>query len=284
MKFALLSLLGFAAIHAHGATAYDALGVVSKQRGEKTMDRVTEVRGINGASQPKEWVVVVSDKEARGGVREFGVQGTKLASERTPTGRAVGAPMNMNQLNLDSDGAHTIAEREAKKAGFEYDYADYTLHAGTRGGAPVWELRLIDDKSGATATITIAADNGTLLNAEGLTKSGRGAPPPVEASRPVAGPNEERPSGGSPSPGLQRTGDKLNNFFERVGRHMERRGHQIGDTFHNLFTGDNRHTAGPHSGAEAPPPPPKNGPPPPPAPEKPRTYRDPNGTDYRPRD
>jgi hypothetical protein len=27
---------------------------------------------------------------------------------------------------------------------------------------------------------------------------------------------------------------------------MERRGRQVGDFFHNLFTGDHRNTAGPH--------------------------------------
>ena len=30
---------------------------------------------------------------------------------------------------------------------------------------------------------------------------------------------------------------------------MTRRGRQIGDFFHNLFTGDRRDTAGPHHGA-----------------------------------
>jgi hypothetical protein len=280
MKIALFTLLCLAAVSAFGATAYDALGAIGKQRGEKTLDQVTEVRGINGAPQPKEWLVIMADREARGGVREFGVQGARIANERTPAGRVAGSLMNMNQLNLDSDGAYTIAEREAKKAGFEYDYADYVLRAGTRGGAPIWELRLVDQQSGDTGTIVIAADNGTLLSADGLTKSNRPGGP--EPRPPVAREDRRQPENGERGDGLQRTGDKLNRFFDRVGRHMDRRGRQIGDTFHNLFTGDNRRTAGPHSNQEEEEPRSSRAEP---APQKPRSNRDDRGTDYyRPRD
>lgn len=287
MKLALFGLLSLVAVHAHGATAYDALGTVGKQRGEKLLDQVTEVRGINGAPQPKEWLIIVADKEARGGVREFGVQGTKIGAERAPVGREPGQLMNMNQLNLDSDGAHTVAEREAKKAGFEYDYVDYTLRAGTRGGAPIWEVRLVDQQSGNFTLMTIAADKGTLLSVEGADKSSRRdtPPPPPDADQPGKRKDERPPANDRGSENtLERAGAKVGNFFERVGRHMDRRGRQIGDRFHNFFTGDNRDTAGPRpprNPEPAPPKPPKTEP----APPKPSPARDANGTEYyRPRD
>ncbi len=299
-------LLCILAAPAFAATAYDSLGALGKQRGEATLDRVTEVRGTGGAPQPRSWFIVTQDKDARGGVREFEVQGTKIAGERTPAGRASGTTMNMGKLNLDSDGAHTVAEKEAKKSGFAYDHADYALRAGTHGGSPVWEVRLVDDRSGDIGTLTIAADSGTLLTTDGLKKSGERTAQPtppvannterVERPVPVA-PNNIKPkawndprpqsTGRSPSEGFQRAGDKVSNFFERAGNHMNMRFHQLGDKIHNKVTGDNRDSAARYRSpdeedeeTQEPTPAPRYQPKP-----QPREYRDANGTQYyRPRD
>jgi|GEM_PF-1040156 len=289
MKSALfvLSCLLLSALGGHAATAYAALEMVGKQRGEKLLDQVTEVRGISGSPQPKEWIIAITDKDARGGVREFGVMGGKIGSERTPAGKIPGAPMNMNQLNLDSDGAQTVAEREAKKAGFAYDYIDFVLHAGTRSGSPVWELHLVNERTGDTGTLILAADKGTVLSAEGLT-NGAGAPPPPAEVDPRRQANGAQRPQKPPAQGnfFQRTGDSIGNFFDRAGNHLERRGRQIGDAFHNAFTGDKRNTAGPHHEGDAPPPPPaRTAPPAPAGAGAPPVYRDANGTEYyRPRD
>jgi hypothetical protein len=49
-------------------------------------------------------------------------------------------------------------------------------------------------------------------------------------------------------PGVQQAGDDPNqapdDFGNRVGHHFARRGRQIGDFFHNLFTGDHRDSGG----------------------------------------
>ncbi len=289
MKSALFALICFLAstLGARAGTAYAALELVGKQHGEKVLDQVMEVRGVSGSPQPKEWVISVVDKDARGGLREFGVQGAKVTSERTPVGRGVSAPMNMNQLNLDSDGAQIVADREAKKAGFEYDYADYVLHAGTRGGAPVWELSLVDEKDGTVATLILAADKGTVLSAEGFDKARPAPPAPEEDPRRQVNGNQRPPGPQGRGNFFQRAGDSMNHFFDRVGNHLERRGRQIGDTFHNAFSGDRRNSAGPHhpgqDDEDVAPPPPVTGPAP--AGPQPRPNRDPNGTDYsRPRD
>ena len=91
------------------------------------------------------------------------MQRGKIISERTPNARSVGAPMNFNQLNLDSEGAFTIADQEAKKTQLTFDRVDYALKSGTNGGAPVWELELFETRSGPVGLITIAADSGTVL-------------------------------------------------------------------------------------------------------------------------
>jgi hypothetical protein len=268
MRTALLAItIALASQAAQAATAYEALRVLGKQKSETLLDNITEVRGEKGAPQPRTWKILVKDAAARGGAKEFSVQGTRVTGEQAA--RAGGAPMNMSQLNLDSDGAHTVAEREAKKVAFTYDHASYTLRAGSKGGSPVWEIRLTDEQGGASASLNIAATTGNVLSTEGLVKRQApvaAAPAPVPAPAPAPAPRyqpepEERVAQPAPrgiTPGIQRASDEANQFFDRVGNHMQRRGRQIGDLFHNLFTGDRRDTAGPHGsnpGPAAPPPP-----------------------------
>ena len=243
---------------ARAATAYEALQTLGKQKGETLLDNVTEVRGDKGAPEPRTWKITVKNTGGRAGGKEYSVQGRQLAGERAA--RADGAPMNMNQLSLDSDGAHTVAEREAKKTAFAYDHASYLLHAGSKAGSPVWEVRLTDEQSGNTALLNITATTGKVLSTEGLTnrrKAVAAAPEPPPYPAPAPAPRyqpapEERPertSSGKFSPGFQRANEDANQFFDRVGNHVTRRGRQIGDLFHNLFTGDRRDTAGPHRGS-----------------------------------
>jgi hypothetical protein len=261
MRSALLAFtLLVAAQPAGAATAYEALRILGKQKSEALLDNTIEVRGDKGAPQPHVWKITVKDATARGGAKEFSIQATRLAGEQAA--QAGGSPMNMSQLNIDSDGVHTVAEREAKKVAFAYDHASYTLRAGSKGGSPVWEIRLTDDRSGDTASLHIAATTGNILSTEGLTNRRKAvaatpALPPAPAA--VAAPSpryqptpEERPTQPAPrggTPGVQQTGD---GFFDRVGNHFGRRGRQIGDVFHNLFTGDHRDSAGPNGSRPGP--------------------------------
>lgn len=271
MRKALLTLsiaTALASPSLRGATAYEALRVLGKQGGESLLDSVTEVRGSNGAPQPREWKIIVKDPAARGGAREYGVQGTKLLGQKSPTFQASGAPMNMNQLNLDSDGVHQLAETEAKKTGFAYDQANYALRAGARGGSPVWEIQLIDKQGGGIATLTVSASTGNIVSKEGLggQRDTRPAERPPEERPPVRVARTEEPRGRGEYSESPRPGESFRNFSERVGNHMERRGRQVGDLFHNLFSKDKRNTAGPHGSS-------RTGEDRPPA-------REPNDTDY----
>lgn len=262
MRIALLALaILLASQAARATTAYEALRVLGKQKSEALLDRITEVRGEKGAPQPRVWKITVKDAAAKGGAKEYSVQASRVSGEQSS--QSGGATMNMSQLNLDSDGVHTVAEREAKKVAFTYDHASYALRAGSKGGSPVWEIRLTNDQTGDTARLNIAATTGNILSTEGLVKRSKpvaAVPAPAPALIPAPAPPpryepepEERTARPAPrglTPGIQRaseeTSQALDRFGNRVGNHLERRGRQIGDFFHNLFTGDRRDTAGPH--------------------------------------
>jgi hypothetical protein len=212
-------------------TAYSALRVIGKRDGQESLNRVLELRGRGGTPQPAVWKVIIDEPRARGGVREIEVQRGKIIGERTPTSRSAGSPMNFNQLNLDSEGAFTIANQEAQKANTLFERVDYLLKSGTNGGAPVWELELFDGRNGRSGVLTIAADSGTVLHRQ-FDRSPRNAGDDDRKyldDRDPSGreePNREYDresgsSGGFPA------------FLNRVGRHFQKRGHQI----ENFFTG-----------------------------------------------
>ena len=155
-----------------GDTAYQALRVLGKERTQVALSRVIEVGGREGAPQPVVWKIVLDDPSARGGVREFEVQNGKVASERTPvhaySGSADEAVMDFKKLNLDSSGAFIIANKEASAARLGFDNVDYVLRCGDGNKAPVWILKLIDDKKQNVGTIQISADTGQVQNKEGF--------------------------------------------------------------------------------------------------------------------
>ncbi len=232
LHFVAALLLAAASVASAAETAYSALRVVGKRDGQETLNRVLELRGRGGSPQPSVWKVVVDEPRARGGFRELEVQRGKIIGERTPTSRAAGSPMNFNQLNLDSEGAFTIADQEAQKAGVAFDRVDYVLKSGTGGGAPVWELELFDGRNGRTGYVAIAADSGTVLRKEmdrvprssaaddrAYLDERRDPPPP--RTRDVEETRESSGSGGLPA------------FINRVGRHFQKRGRQL----ENFFTG-----------------------------------------------
>lgn len=160
--FALLTLLPLVSQAAD--TAYTALRVVGKKNGEDSLGRVLEVRGRSGSPEPVVWKVVLAEA-GRAGVREYEVQHGRITAERSPSGpRGGGAPLDLNRLNVDSEGAFTIVNQEAQKAGMPFDRVDYFLSNSGRGSAPVWHLEVFDGRKGQVASMDIAADSGNVLN------------------------------------------------------------------------------------------------------------------------
>jgi hypothetical protein len=147
-------------------TAYNALRLVGTLRGEQTLQRVLGVFGESGKPQPNRWVIVLDDPAARGGVRELEIVSNQVASERTPVGSefAGGKTIDLNQLNLDSDGAYQVAEGEAKKNGASFDKVDYRLSADSSAGKPLWVVNLRDSQRQDTGIVKVAADTGALVS------------------------------------------------------------------------------------------------------------------------
>jgi hypothetical protein len=157
-------------------TAYTALRLIGNLRGEETLKQVLAVSGESGNPQPGMWTIVLDDPAARGGVRELQIVSGQVASERTPVDSelAGGKTIDLNQLNLDSDGAYQVAQEEAKKNGASFDQASYRLSVDPDTGKPLWVVHLLDSQRQDVGIVKVAADNGTLVSSGNWANSGSG--------------------------------------------------------------------------------------------------------------
>ncbi|MBV8900508.1 MAG: hypothetical protein JOY92_10420 [Verrucomicrobia bacterium] len=144
-------------------TAYKALRAVGVKQGEKSLDHIVSISGRSGHPQPINWTVLVDDPSARGGLREFDVVASRINAERAPVKRSGGKPIDLSNLNTDSDGAFTVAEAEARRHHVGFDALDYTLASDPVSGKPVWTVSLLDDQQRLVGAVKISADNGNVL-------------------------------------------------------------------------------------------------------------------------
>jgi hypothetical protein len=145
-------------------SAYKALRVVGKQRGENALGQIISISGVSGHPQPNDWQVLLSDPSGRSGTRELQVASGQVSSERSArrAGQS-GVPIDLSKLNLDSDGAFHVAEREAARNQVSFDSANYRLSAEGASRQPIWKIELLDYNQRPVGTVRIAADTGNLI-------------------------------------------------------------------------------------------------------------------------
>ncbi len=148
-------------------TAYAAIKAVQQAKPSELTSKILEIRGVQGATQPLVWVVAAADASARGGFREFEIADSRILSERTPVRpgeqRPPEVPINMNLLNMDSDGAFIAANNTAKKMQIGFDSVNYRLYARDQLGLPAWVVQLVNWDGTIAATIEIAANDGAII-------------------------------------------------------------------------------------------------------------------------
>ena len=163
LVFALTAVAG-ASAQSGQLPAYSALRTVGRERGESLLSTLVEMKGSDGNPQPARWMLSFKDVAARGGIREFVVTSSGIASERTPVAaQALVEPGTMAAagLNLDSTGAFTAANKEADKIKLGFSSLDYRLQ--NRRGAPVWTVRLFDAGGIEVGMIEISAKDGSIV-------------------------------------------------------------------------------------------------------------------------
>ena len=167
----ILALIASSAFAQDQPTAYEALRVVGTQFNRAAMRRVLSVTGVDGDPQPATWKVMIADRNAAGGVREFEVANGRIVSNRTPTrnvvGTTAGVTIDTSKLNLDSSGAFTVASYTADRPHTNFSFVSYTLRTNDRG-VPVWIVTLQNEAHRPLGTVHIGANQGNVTRVEGM--------------------------------------------------------------------------------------------------------------------
>ena len=177
-------------------TAYQALRTVEREKGGGWLDRLVELRGVDGGPQPVRWLLTFRDKNARGGVREFALTAQGVSSERTPVrvaGSGASSVMGSRSLNLDSSGAFAAANKQAAAAKVGFHSLNYLLQNSQ--GAPVWLVQLYDEAGLEVGKMKVSAQSGGMVSRL-RTPLGPAASPAVTAAAPVTS-RPTAPTGGT---------------------------------------------------------------------------------------
>jgi hypothetical protein len=152
-------------------SAYEALRVIGTQLNRQAVNRVVSVNGLDGDPQPRSWKILVEDKNAPNGVREYVIEENRIVSQRAPNRNVVGstkdATINTSKLNLDSTGAYSVAAHTAETSHVTFSLTSYTLRTDDRGN-PVWIVTLADRSNRPVGAIHIRASDGRVVRVEGM--------------------------------------------------------------------------------------------------------------------
>ena len=243
-------------VRAEENTAYTALRLIGNLRGEETLKQVLAVSGESGSPQPGMWTILLDDPAARGGVRELQIVSNQVASERTPVSSelAGGKTIDLNQLNLDSDGAYQVAEEEAKKNGVSFGQANYRLSVDSNTGKPLWVVHLVDSQKQDVGMVKVAADKGTLVSSSNWANSGSGglvsqgtSPNPDQEVLNQTPESSEQPSihkqrppdadseGGYAGRDYSNGNESISDRARRYGQSVEHYGQSVGNTVERAF-------------------------------------------------
>ncbi len=201
-------------------TAYEALRTVGTLRDTSYYERLMRVTGLGASPQPRRWVLLFSDAASPTGLREIQVERGRIVSDRPgnlgSSGNSPSSPMDLKRLNLNSDGAFTIVEAEARENKVGFNSINLLLSAHDVTKQPVWFIDLIDARGSRVATSMISAETGRVLRPP-VAGSQHTYTRPVSGNRPGAMVNPARRQPPPPTP--SRTGD---GFIDRVARTMDK--------------------------------------------------------------
>ena len=185
---------------AGGVSGNQALQAVASAKGGALLGSLLEMRGADGSPQPAQWTLGFKDETARGGVREFVVNETGIAGERTPLQPgdiASAAPVAAASIRTDSTEVFAAANAEAAKAMIGFYSLNYRLR--DKAGTPVWLAELFDVDGNEVGDVEVSAVDGAIVSPlrAAVRSSSAPATGPVIAPAPASAP-EATPAASSP--------------------------------------------------------------------------------------
>ena len=161
-----------------GVSSSKALQRVQLQFGEYFADKVVEMRGIRGQSQPREWTIVVNDERSQFRLRTVRIdaeksinegESSKFYPENLPIGFA-----SSKKIKIDSTKAFEILIKEARAARIGFDYVNYKLRSLEFGDEPVWVLSAMSAKGVLLGQVIMSAYDANIFRTIWYYRGSRG--------------------------------------------------------------------------------------------------------------
>lgn len=173
-------------------SAFEALRMLPPE----TARRIALIEGREGAPVPLRWYLIVYDPAQEHRLAEYVIAGNRLVSARTVSQFAEElSPDDILQTDiplLNSDAAFRVVDQFARANNLRVSQYNYELKREGAGSVPLWKITCVDEASNVFASITIAAENGTIVRTEGFNF----APNPKGlGSNRLPGYSSNRPSG-----------------------------------------------------------------------------------------
>lgn len=146
-------------------SAYSAVRAALPVAGSGAMDRLLDVRGLDGVPMPRTWRVTFG---AGGSLKEatvFEVRDGKVAQRMAAAAGVSTRAIDLKRIQVDSDNLFEIVNHEAVVAQVAFDKVDYVLSAEGQapGFAAVWYVELRDNKHGWVGSLRVASESRAVL-------------------------------------------------------------------------------------------------------------------------
>ena len=166
---------GFAA----GTTALDAVKLLPKEM----RARIARIEARDGAPEPERWYILVQDRAAENGLKEFVVADGAIVAERGISQFAERlAPEQMlgDGVRFDSDRAAQIAQQYAQLNDVTAATIAYQLRRDGTAAVPMWRLTCFNAIGREVGSLTITATKGAVISHQGFSIE----PAPTVAEKP----------------------------------------------------------------------------------------------------
>jgi len=197
LKFGIVALLGMSPMLTQAQTAAEApsafvgLQAVSQRFGPQIPERIVQMEGDLGRSQPRQWHLIVLDAASPYLLHSFSVEDGKptdegFTEEYYPNDVPRGF-IDRAKLQIDSTAAFRILDAEARKAGIGFDSIHYRLRCRDYSDEPVWELTALGVDQHPMGRIDASGATGEILRTVWYQWSPnfRGAPKVVDSMMPA---------------------------------------------------------------------------------------------------
>lgn len=164
---------------AAGTTALEAVKLLPKEH----RARVARIEARDGSPVPERWYILVNDRAAESGLKEFVVSDGKIVAERGISQFAESLTPEQvigDGVRFNSDRAAQLVQQYAEVNGVTVESIAYQLRKDGPAAVPLWRLTCHDLRGRELGSLTITGTKGVVISHQGFAVE----PAPIVAEKP----------------------------------------------------------------------------------------------------